>query len=94
MTASLALTAGGHGWLFGTHSPLQVTMDGGATWAANPTVADGTARTLGAGQPWPGGGGIALVVDMRRAANLLLRSVDGSTWTELAEFPDPPCCGG
>jgi hypothetical protein len=91
---TLELTADGSGWLFGDRSPLLVTSDGGASWTANAKVADGDARIVKAGQAWPSAGGLADVYDRDRSALLLLRTFDGSAWTELAEFPDPPCCGG
>lgn len=89
----LALRSDGTGWLWGARSPLLATRDGGRTWT-DLGVADGNVRIVQDADAWGGGAGVVLVWDPDRQAMLLLRTADGSSWTELFAWPAvPSCCG-
>ncbi len=81
------LASDGTGFLWGARTPVYATRDGGRTWTAL-DVADGETRMAGAGAAIEGGAGYLVV------GTQLLWTVDGTTWEQRMEWPDPPCCGG
>lgn len=82
------------GLVWAHDSALAVTTTSGTTWRELTDVADGAKRTAIAAQAWINGGGMALVYDEQRSAQVLLTSANGGRWTEVTSFRELPCCGG
>ncbi len=87
---AMSLAPDGTGWLWGSRSHLLMTVDGGASWTQPAvSIADGDARIVFGADALGGGSGVTLVWDPDRPATLLLRTADGTTWTEMTAFPSP-----